>query len=46
MGGVDGSIASMVTPESASRELRENTTDGAAVLARRAISFIHYLRGH
>lgn len=40
MGDVDGSIASMVTLESASRELRENTTDGAAVLARRAISLL------
>lgn len=30
----------MVTPESAARELRENTTDGAAVLARRAISLL------
>lgn len=40
MGGVDGSIAPMVTPESAARELRENTTDGAAVLARRAISLL------
>ncbi|MYF31352.1 MAG: hypothetical protein F4169_21350 [Gammaproteobacteria bacterium] len=40
MGGVDGSIAPMVTPESATRELRENTTDGAAVLARRAISLL------
>ena len=40
MGGVDGSIAPMVTPETAARELRENTTDGAAVLARRAISLL------
>jgi len=40
MGGVDGSIASMVTPESAVRELHENTTDGAALLARRAISLL------
>jgi len=40
MGGVDGSIAPMVTPESAARELRENTTEGAAVLARRAISLL------
>ena len=40
MGGVDGSIALMVTPESAARELRENTTDGAAVLARRAVSLL------
>ena len=30
----------MVTPESAARELRENTTDGAVVLARRAISLL------
>lgn len=30
----------MVTPESAARELRENTTDGAAVLARRGISLL------
>ncbi len=30
----------MVTPESAVRELRENTTDGSAVLARRAISLL------
>ena len=30
----------MVTPESAARELRENTTDGAAVLVRRAISLL------
>ena len=30
----------MVTQESAVRELRENTTDGAAVLARRAISLL------
>ena len=30
----------MVTPESAARELRDNTTDGAAVLARRAISLL------
>ena len=43
MGGVDGSIASMVTLESAARELRENTTDGAAVLARRAISLLSSL---
>ena len=43
MGGVDGSIGSMVTLESAARELRENTTDGAAVLARRAISLLSSL---
>ena len=36
----DDSIAPIVTPESAVRELRENTTDGAAVLARRAISLL------
>ena len=30
----------MVTPESAARELHDNTTDGAAVLARRAISLL------
>ena len=30
----------MLTPESAARELRDNTTDGAAVLARRAISLL------
>lgn len=30
----------MVTPESAARELRDNTTDGAAVLARRAIALL------
>ena len=40
MGRSDDSIAPMVTPESAARELRENTTDGAAVLARRAISLL------
>ena len=33
----------MVTPESAARELRDNTTDGAAVLARRAISLLSSL---
>ncbi|MDE0193017.1 MAG: hypothetical protein OXQ90_16815 [Gammaproteobacteria bacterium] len=37
---MDGSIALMVTPESAARELRENRTDGAAVLARRAVSLL------
>ena len=40
MGRSDDSIGPMVTPESAARELRENTTDGAAVLARRAISLL------
>lgn len=30
----------MLTPEPAARELRDNTTDGAAVLARRAISLL------
>ena len=40
MDGSDDSIAPMVTPESAARELRDNTTDGAAVLARRAISLL------
>ena len=37
MDGSDNSIGSMVTPGSAVRELRDNTTDGAAVLVRRAV---------
>lgn len=40
MGRSDDSIAPMLTPESAAQELRQNTTDGAAVLARRAISLL------
>lgn len=40
MGRSDDSIGPMVTPESAARELRDNTTDGAAVLARRAITLL------
>lgn len=40
MGRSDDSIGPMVTPESAVRELRENMTDGAAVLARRAITLL------
>ena len=40
MDASDDSIGPMVTPESGARELRANTTDGAAVLARRAISLL------
>ena len=40
MGRPDDSIAAMVTPQSAVRELRTNTNDGAALLARRAIMLL------